>query len=131
MSGMDVLSEVFGKKPTPKVTFGRLPAQELKKQKEQKAEKAAAVKKDETKKKKRISEFDDQSDFVLTMMMVALMHIDPELSPEEAIKSGKEWARKLGTPNKDYLWRKQAIQIKKQGIRAAASRIRRELFKLI
>ncbi len=82
-------------------------------------------------KKQRVNEFDDKSDWILTMIMVALMHANPELSPEEVIKESKVWARKISMPEKDHLWRKQGIRIKKHGIRAEASKIRRELFKLI
>jgi hypothetical protein len=65
------------------------------------------------------------------MILVAMMHASPDLKPEDAIKKGKEWARKLYMPRSDHLWRRQTSRIGRYGIRAEASKIRREMFKLI
>ena len=82
-------------------------------------------------KHKRITEFDNLDDWVLSMIMIAIMHAEPDLSPEDAIKLGKVWARRLYLPKTNYLWRTQAIRIKRHGIRAEASKIRRELYKML
>jgi len=82
-------------------------------------------------KHKGITEFDNLDDWVLSMIMIAIMHAEPDLSPEDAIKLGKVWARRLYLPKTNYLWRTQAIRIKRHGIRAEASKIRRELYKML
>lgn len=90
----------------------------------------SALKKVPTK-KEAITEFDSMEDWLLSMILVALMHANPGLSPEEAIKNGKEWVRRLYMPRTDYLWRRQTTRMHRHGIRAEASKIRREMFKLI
>ena len=82
-------------------------------------------------KKNIITEFDSMEDWMLSMIIVAVMHANPEMSPDEAITEGQQWARKLYLPRMDYLWRKQIIRIDRHGIRAEASKIRREMFKMI
>jgi len=82
-------------------------------------------------KKDSITEFDSMEDWLLSMILVAVMHSNPGLTPEEAIDEGKTWVRRLYLPRTNYLWRKQTVRMKQRGIRAEASRIRRELFKLI
>lgn len=79
----------------------------------------------------RVNEFDSEGDFLLSMIMVALMHVNPDLTPEEAIEQGRDWAKRMWTPNKKHVWRKQAMRIKRHGVRAEASKIRREMFKLL
>lgn len=81
--------------------------------------------------KPRLSEYEDQGDFLLTMIMVALMHVNPDKSAEEVIEEGREWAKKLWMPNMKHRWRTQAIRIKRRGVRAEASKIRREMYKLL
>jgi len=78
-----------------------------------------------------ITEFDNLDDWVLSMILVALMHANPELSPNDAIEEGKKWSRKLYMPRMNNLWRRQTSRIKRYGIRAEASKIRRELFKML
>ena len=81
--------------------------------------------------KKRITEFDNQDDWVLSMILVSLMHANPDLTPEQAILLGKRWVKKLYMPRMEHIWRDQTTRLKRYGIRAEASKIRRELFKLI
>lgn len=81
--------------------------------------------------KPRITEFDNVNDWIMSMIMVSLLHANPEMTPEEAMKFGKEIARKLSMPRTEALWRKQIVRINRHGIRAEASKIRREMFKLI
>ena len=83
------------------------------------------------KEKKRLSEFKDVGDWVLTMIMVALMHVNPDKQPEDVVEEGREWAKKIWQPNMKHIWRSQAIRIKRHGVRAEASKIRREMFKLL
>jgi hypothetical protein len=87
--------------------------------------------KEEPWKKDLITEFDSPDDWMLSMILVALMHASPGMSPEDAVKEGKLWARKLAQPRMEHRWRKQTTRIKRSGIRAEASKIRREMFKLI
>jgi len=82
-------------------------------------------------KKKRITEFENMDDWILSMILVSLMHAEPDLTPEQAVLKGKEWAKKLYMPRMSHLWLEQTTRIKRHGIRAEASKIRRELFKLI
>lgn len=84
-----------------------------------------------TGKKSNITEFDNMDDWMLSMILVAVMHANPDVSADEALKIGKEWVRKLYIPRSDYLWRKQAVRINRVGLRAEASKIRREMYKLI
>jgi hypothetical protein len=85
----------------------------------------------EPKAKPRITEFADVDDWVMSMIMVSLLHANPEMKPEEAMKEGKLIARKLSMPRTEALWRRQIVRITRHGIRAEASKIRREMFKLI
>lgn len=80
---------------------------------------------------KTITEFDSEDDWIMTMILVALKHAFPELKEDDLIKMAYTWARKMGTPNTKHLWRKQLIRMSRLGVRAEASRIRRELYKLI
>lgn len=82
-------------------------------------------------KKKRITEFDDADDWMLAMILMGILHANPEADEVDAIEIAREWTRKLYMPKMNYLWRKQAIRIRRWGRRAEASRIRRELFKLL
>ena len=82
-------------------------------------------------KKDEITEFDSMEDWLLSMILVAVMHANPKLTPEEAIEDGKNWVRRLYMPRTEYLWRKQTTRINRHGVRAEASKIRRELFKMI
>jgi len=82
-------------------------------------------------KKKTITEFEDSSDWILSMLLVSIMHANPGMTPEEAVKTGKEWAKKMYMPRMEHVWRDQTSRIRRYGIRAEASKIRRELFKLI
>lgn len=82
-------------------------------------------------KKEAITEFDSMEDWMLSMIMVAAMHANPGMTPEEALVEGKMWVKKLYLPRTDYLWRKQITRIRRHGIRAEASKIRREMFKMI
>jgi len=87
--------------------------------------------KEEPWKKERITEFESPDDWMLSMILVAIMHANPGIKPEDAIKIGKEWVKKLYLPRTDYLWRMQMVRLNRTGIRAEASKIRRELFKVI
>lgn len=83
------------------------------------------------KKKPVITEFSDTEDWVLSMILVAVMHANPEASAEEATKIAKDWVRRLHQPRSGAIWRRQVDRISRTGIRAAASKIRRELYKII
>ena len=78
-----------------------------------------------------ITEFDNVEDWMMTMILVAIMHANPGIAPEKAVEVGRAFVKGLHLPNTSHLWRKQVDRIDRTGIRAAASRIRRELFKLI
>lgn len=78
-----------------------------------------------------ITEFDNADDWIMSMILVAIKHAFPELKEDDVIKLAYTWARKMGTPNTKHLWRKQLIRMQKTGVRAEASKIRRELYKLI
>ena len=82
-------------------------------------------------KKSPVTEFEDMDDWMLMMILVGVMHMNPGVNPKEAIKIGKGWAKKLHMPRMNYLWKKQTDRVARYGIRAQASKIRRELFKLI
>jgi len=81
--------------------------------------------------KKVITEFDNMDDWILSMILVSLMHANPDLTPREAVKLGKKWVKKLYMPRNEHVWQRQTSRIKRYGIRAEASKIRREMFKLI
>jgi len=85
----------------------------------------------EDKKKKVITEFEDMDDWVLSMILVSIMHANPDMTPNEAIALGKKWVKKLHMPRHEHIWQKQTSRIRRFGIRAEASKIRREMFKLI
>ena len=78
-----------------------------------------------------VTEFDSMEDWMLSMILVAVMHAFPDLSPDDAMKEGKTWVRRLYLPRTDYLWRKQIARLQRHGLRAEASKIRREMYKLI
>lgn len=78
-----------------------------------------------------ITEFDNTDDWILSMILVAVMHANPDISAKEAIKIGKEWVKKLHMPRSSHMWTRQTSRINRYGIRAEASKIRREMFKLI
>lgn len=82
-------------------------------------------------KKDAITEFDSMEDWMLSMILVAVMHANSEMDADAAIKEGKSWVKKLYMPRTEHLWRKQTTRIKRSGLRAEASKIRREMFKLI
>jgi hypothetical protein len=119
--GMIILERVFGKgsNDLPKATFGRV----LKEGKEKKIKQPT--------KKSVVDEFDDYTDFILTIILIAVMKVNPDIGPEAAIKKSFEWARKMGTPNNAHLWRKQAIRINRVGVSAEVSKLRRELRKML
>jgi hypothetical protein len=78
-----------------------------------------------------ITEFDGVDDWIMSSVLVAIMHANPGITPDEAVKKGREFARKLYTPNSSHLWRRQVDRVSRIGLRAIASRIRRELHKLL
>lgn len=82
-------------------------------------------------KKDVITEFDSLDDWMLSMLLVAVMHANPGMNQDEALIEGKKWAKELYLPRTNYLWRKQLARIARHGIRAEASKIRREMFKMI
>ena len=82
-------------------------------------------------KKAVITEFEDMEDWVLSMVIVAVMHATPGIKTEEAVKVGRQWSRKLHMPRTEHLWNRQRIRIDRIGLRAEASKIRREMYKLI
>ena len=84
-----------------------------------------------TAKKKRITEFEDENDWILSMILVAIMHGNPGLSPDEAVEEARKIAKRLYLPNTRHIWRRQVLRIKRRGVRAEASAIRREMYKLI
>ena len=85
----------------------------------------------EPEEKKVVTEFENLDDWILSMVLVAIMHANPGMEAKDAIKIGREWMRRLFLPRTDYMWRTQVVRINRTGIRAEASKIRRELFKLI
>ena len=78
-----------------------------------------------------ITEFDSVEDWILSMILVSVMHVNPGIDSDAAIKIGKEWVKKLYMPRSGHVWKKQTARINRYGVRAEASKIRRELFKLI
>jgi hypothetical protein len=82
-------------------------------------------------KKSPITEFESADDWMMTMILVGVMHQNPGIDSKEAIRIGKEWAKKIHMPRSEVLWKKQTDRVTRTGIRAQASKIRRELFKLI
>jgi hypothetical protein len=78
-----------------------------------------------------ITEFDDTDDWIMSSVLVAIMHANPGIDPDEAVQKGREFARKLYAPNSSHLWRRQVNRVSRIGLRAIASRIRRELHKLL
>jgi hypothetical protein len=78
-----------------------------------------------------ITEFDGVDDWIMSSVLVAIMHANSGITPEEAVQKGREFARKLYAPNSSYLWRRQVDRVNRIGLRAIASRIRRELHKLL
>jgi hypothetical protein len=85
----------------------------------------------EKQRKSPITEFESADDWMMTMILVGVMHQNPGIDSKEAIRIGKEWAKKLHMPRSEVLWKKQTDRIARSGIRSQASKIRRELFKLI
>lgn len=79
----------------------------------------------------RVTEFRDEDDWILSMILVAIMHVNPGATAEEAAIIGKGWVRKLHQPRSMAIWRHQIDRIGRSGIRAVASKIRRELFKVL
>jgi hypothetical protein len=78
-----------------------------------------------------ITEFDGVDDWIMSSVLVAIMHANPGITPDEAVQKCQEFARKLYTPNSSHLWRRQVDRLSRIGLRAIASRIRRELHKLL
>ena len=68
---------------------------------------------------------------MMSMILIAVMHANPSISATEAVDVGREFIKGLYAPNTRHKWKKQADRVGRVGIRAVASRIRRELFKLI
>jgi len=83
------------------------------------------------KKKNSITEFGDTDDWILSMILVAVMYANPDATAEEATVIGKDWVKKLYQPRSGVIWRRQVDRMTRSGIRAVASKIRRELYKLI
>jgi len=81
--------------------------------------------------REKIYEFEDIEDLVLSMVIVAFMHANPGMGTNEAVEAGSSWMRKYGLAGKKHLWRKQMQRIDRRGIRAEASKIRRELYRLL
>jgi hypothetical protein len=86
---------------------------------------------DQPETKKIITEFDNVDDWVMSMILVAFMHANPGMKPEEAIKHAQQTARTLALSREHHRWKKQMTRIGRLGLRAEASKIRREMFKLI
>lgn len=82
-------------------------------------------------KPEKITEFDSEDDWIMTMILIAIKHAFPELKEDEMIRMAYTWARKMGTPNTKHLWRKQLIRMGRIGASAEASKIRRELYKML
>ncbi len=80
---------------------------------------------------KIITEFESVEDWVMSVVLVAFMHANPEASPAEAIEKAQAMMRSLHLPREAHRWKRQLTRVKRLGIRAEASKIRRELFKLI
>jgi hypothetical protein len=101
----------------------RLAKEQLSKKKKKEPEKKSAP--------EAITEFDNVEDWMMTMILVAIMHANPGVDEKEAIEIGRAFVKKLHMPNSAHLWRRQINRVQRTGVRAAASRIRRELYKLI
>jgi hypothetical protein len=78
-----------------------------------------------------LNEFDNSDDWMMTMILVAILRTNPEASDDDVVRIGKDFVKRLHMPRTNHLWRKQLDRVKRTGVRAAASRIRRELFELI
>lgn len=78
-----------------------------------------------------VQEFDSVDDWLMSSVLVALLRSYPDLSDDEIIQKGKDFAKRLYMPNTKHLWRNQVNLVHRLGIRALASRIRRELFSLL
>lgn len=78
-----------------------------------------------------ITEFDGVDDWIMSSVLVAIMHANPGITTDDAVQKGREFARKLYAPNSSHLWRRQVDRVNRVGLRAIASRIRRELHKLL
>jgi len=86
---------------------------------------------DYDKKKPGMAEYDSPDDWILSMIMIAIIHANPGLPMKDVIQKSKAWARRIWMPQNDFVWRKQRIRIEKRGVRAEASKIRRELYALL
>lgn len=98
------------------------------KQREVNQEKKAPEK---TEKSNVITEFDGIDDWIMSSVLVAIMHANPGITTDDAVQKGREFARRLYAPNSSHLWRRQVDRVNRVGLRAIASRIRRELHKLL
>lgn len=78
-----------------------------------------------------LNEFDNSDDWMMTIILVAILRANPKATDDDVVKIGKDFVKRLHMPRTNHLWRKQLDRVKRTGIRAAASRIRRELFELI
>lgn len=84
-----------------------------------------------TDKKEVIAEFDDIQDFILSSITVALLQVSPNLSDKEVILQAQGLAKKIYAPNSAHIWRRPISRIRRVGLRAIASRIRRQLYELL
>ena len=78
-----------------------------------------------------VQEFDSIDDWLMSSVLVALLRSYPDLSDDEIIQKGKDFAKKLYMPNTKHLWRNHINLVHRLGLRSLASRIRRELFSLL
>jgi len=81
--------------------------------------------------KNPVSEFDNADDWIMSVMLVAIMHANPGISTGDAMKKGMDLAKRIYAPNSQHLWKRQIDRMERLGVRAIASRIRRELYKLL
>lgn len=81
--------------------------------------------------KSKITEYDDEDDWIMTMILMAIKHAFPDLDDNETIRMAYTWAKRVGTPNAKHMWQRQLVRMSRIGIRAEASKIRRELYKLL
>lgn len=78
-----------------------------------------------------LTEFENEDDFILSSMLIAIMHANPDMDVDDAVKEAKKWVARLHAPKTEHLWKNQVAEIRRFGVRAKASKIRRELYKLI
>jgi len=82
-------------------------------------------------KKKQITEFASIDDFIMSMILVAFAHANPDMDMDEVMAEARKFVRVLYMPRMSHVWKRQRSRLDRFGIRCEASKIRREMYKLI